>query len=396
MLRVMRRSALLAAVSCAAIAVVGYTSLADQGHPQPAGDQGRVRIVERLDSRFDRYTTRATPAVRSWVQQRLWRAVVYSPYFDDKTAWYGSGWSYQDLYGIAVGSSEAREHPSWILRDARGRRLYLQYGCGGGQCPQYAGDITNAAFRRHWIDTARRVLTQRYAGLWIDDVNLELRVSDGRGEPVRPVVGGRAMSDAAWRAAIAGFTTQIRRALPQEEIVHNSIWFAGGARRQADPSVRKQIRSADLINLERGVNDEGLTGDGGVWSVQALLRFVDTVHGLGRSVIFEGVDPSADGREYNLAAELLTANGRDAVGVTHLTPGSALATGDLDLGAAQGPRDFTGRVLRRRFTSGLALLNPPGAPAATIPLDGDYVDLAGRDVDAVTLRAGEGAVLRRR
>ena len=261
--------------------------------------------------------------------------------------------------------------------------------------PQYAGDITNPAFRRHWIATARRVLTQRYAGLWIDDVNLELRVSDGSGQTVRPVVRGRAMSDAAWRAAVAGFTTQIRRALPGEEIVHNSIWFAGGARRQADAGVRRQIRSADVINLERGVNDDGLTGDGGVWSVHALLRFVDDVHALGRSVIFEGVDPSAEGREYNLAAELLTANGRDAVGVTDLAPGSALAKGDLDLGAAEGPRDVVDGVLRRRFTDGVALLNPPGAASATVRLDGDYVDLDGRPVGAVTLRAGAGAVLRR-
>lgn len=396
MLRVMRRSALLAAVTCAVVAVVGFVSLADPGHQEPAGDEGHVRVVERLDSRFDRYTSRATPAVRTWVQQRLWRAVVYSPYFDDKTSWYASGWAYQDLYGIEVGSDLAREHPSWILRDARGRRLYLQYGCTGGRCPQYAGDVTNPAFRRHWIATAQRVLKQRYAGLWIDDVNLELRVSDGRGRTVRPVVRGRALSDAAWRAAIAGFTTQVRQALPRAEIVHNSIWFAGGERRQDDPSVRKQIRSADIINLERGVNDEGLTGDDGVWSVQALLRFVDDVHALGASVIFEGVDPSARGRAYNLAAQLLAANGHDAVGVTDLPPGSALAHGDLDLGSAQGPREADGRVLRRAFTSGLVLLNPPGAPTRTVALDGDYVNLAGRDVESVTLSAGQGAVLRRR
>jgi hypothetical protein len=314
----------------------------------------------------------------------------------DKTGWYPHGWAYRDLYGIPVSSSMARRHPSWILRDGHGRRLYLQYACDGRRCAQYAADVRAAGFRHQWITAARHDLAHGYAGLWIDDVNLELRTSDGAGTAVRPVRRGRRMSDRSWRSGIAEFTEEIRRALPTTEIVHNSIWFAGGTRRQADPSVRREIRAADVVNLERGVNDDGLTGDDGPWSVQALLRFVDDVHALGRSVIFEGIDPSSQAREYNLAAEMLASDGGDSVGVTELAPGASWDVSKLDLGAADGARSSQDGVIQRRFASGLVLLNPPGGRVTSVSIDGDYVDLRGQRVQRVTLSPKSGAVLRSR
>jgi hypothetical protein len=394
LLRVVRRCTALAAACCLALAVAAVAVLAGTGHaPGPRRDEWRIRLVKRTAPQFDRYTDAATPRVRAWMNDKLWRAVVFSPYFDDKTAWFPHGWSYRNLYGIPVGSGLARRHPGWILRDGHGRRLYLQFGCSGGRCAQYAGDIANPAFRRHWIAEARRALARGYTGLWIDDVNLEVRVSDGRGRTVLPVRHGRRMTPAGWRDAVATFVTVIRRALPRAEIVHNAIWFAGGARRQDDPAVRREIQAADVINLERGVNDAGLTG-AGEWSVDALLRYVDAVHALGRSVVFEGVDPSDEGREYNLAAELLATDGRDAVGISDTTPDDFWAPYGFDLGPAQGAREVRDGVLVRRFARGLVLLNPPGAPARTVALDGEHLDIRGRRVGEVRLGAARGAVLR--
>jgi hypothetical protein len=339
LVRVVRRSTALAAACCLALAVVAVAVVfAGAGSENaPPRDDWRIRLVKRTAPQFDRYTDAATPRIRAWMNDKLWRAVVFSPYFDDKTSWFRHGWSYRNLYGIHVGSDLARRHPGWILRDGHGRRLYVQFGCSGGRCPQYAGDVANAGFRRHWIAEARRSLARGYAGLWIDDVNLEPRVSDGRGRTVLPVRNGRRMTPEGWRAAVASFTTAIRRALPHAEIVHNAIWFAGGDRRQDDPAVRREIMAADVINLERGVNDSGLTGEG-PWSVDALLRYVDAVHALGRSVVFEGVDPSAAGREYNLAAELLATNGRDAVGIYDTTPDDFWAPYGFDVGFGRDGR----------------------------------------------------------
>ena len=76
---------------------------------------------------------------------------------------------------------------------------------------------------------AKKVLSHGYKGLWIDDSNLVFRVGDGNGNFVSPrdPRTGRAMTEDAWQGYVAGFLQQIRSALPNAELVHNSIWFAG-------------------------------------------------------------------------------------------------------------------------------------------------------------------------
>ena len=108
--------------------------------------------------------------------------------------------------------------------------MYIPYGCDNGSCPQYAGDPGNPDFRNWWISNAKRVLSHGYKGLWIDDANLVFRVSDGNGNfraPHDPRTG-QDMTEDAWRGYVAGFLQQIRSSIPDTELVHNSIWFAGG------------------------------------------------------------------------------------------------------------------------------------------------------------------------
>lgn len=400
MARLVSRSALatllLLVALAAGAAAVGYAALGPGGDSGMAAvDQGKVLAVKRTSSEFDRFTSRRSASVAQWLDRTLFRAVVYSPYYDNKTGWFGRVWDYRNLYGIGVGSRLARRHPEWILRDARGERLFLQWGCANSKCPQYAGDVSNAAFRAHWIAEARTQLARGYKGLWIDDVNLDLRVSRGSGATERPVVKGQEINDARWRTLVSAFTAQIRQAFPKTEIVHNAIWYAGGARRDADPAVRRQIRSADWVNLERGVNDPGLTGGDGEWSLNAFLAHADVAHRLGTDVIMEGGDDSPAGREYNLAAYLLIANGRDAVGAGAATPSAEWAPLAYDLGPAKGARSADAEgVLRRSFARGLVVVNPPQGPTRTVDLGGAYRTTSGRSVTQLALRPGTGAVLR--
>jgi hypothetical protein len=394
--RVVRRSLLVTApiLVLLASALVAIVIAAPAHAPSARPPAGHINFVKRTDSSFDRYTAEATTATRSWMDEKLWRAVVYAPYFDAKTSWYQRAWLYKDLYGIGVGSDLARRHPEWILRDAAGRRLYIPWGCADGRCPQYAGDVASPSFRRWWIRHAKDEVARGYLGLWIDDVNLELRTGNGDGRVVPPTRRGQTMSPAAWRRAVAGFTTAIRRALPDTEIVHNAIWYAGGEHREADAAVRAQIRAADFVNLERGVNDGGLTGGDGEWSLRRLLGFVDHVHQLGRGVIFEGYDTSPAGREYNLSAYLLVSGGGDGVALNAVTPPTWWEAYDTDLGAARGDRTEWQGLLRRDFAGGLVLVAPPGSAATTVDLPGSFVTTSGRTVQRVTLSGGQGAVLR--
>src|SRR6185312_13541972 len=122
----------------------------------------------------------------------------------------------------------------------------------------------------------------------IDDVNMEFRISDGWGNQVAPIDSntGQLMSYDSWRWYIAKFTQEIRAALPNVKIMHNSIWFADSSGAWAsDGAIQQQIASADYINLERAIaSDSGLNGGTGFWSVYNFFKYVDNIHALGKGV----------------------------------------------------------------------------------------------------------------
>ncbi|MDP8943057.1 MAG: putative glycoside hydrolase family 15 protein [Actinomycetota bacterium] len=366
----------------------------------PGPTPGKVRFVKRTNTAFDRFTDRPSPALAEWFRSHYWRMVVFSPYFDARSAWYPGGWSYRDLYWIPRKPRMSRRERRWILRDRRGRPLYVPSTCHPGYCSHYAGDFTNKSFRRHWIRSARAELRRaRYAGLWLDDVNMELRTANAAGREVRPVDRRtkRWMSYARWRKSVAAFVVEIRRALPGVEIVHNSIWF-GGHRvgRDSDRYVRRQIRAADYINVERGVNDAGLTGGSGEWSVNALLAYIDRVHAAGKPVVLDSAAVGEAEREYGLASYFLIDTGRDGIGNSvGGNPDDWWSGYDVTLGAPTSGRYVWEGLLRRDFERGVVLLNEPSAPERTVVLGQALIDLRGVPRPVVTLGPARGAVLRR-
>jgi hypothetical protein len=361
-----------------------------------ADPEGVVHYAKPAASSFDRYTRRPNARRQAWMRAHYWRMRAYSPYFDARTHWYWNAWFYRDAYALYRGRRPAREHPDWILRDTRGRRLFIPFDCARGTCPQYAADIGNPAFRAHWIAGARASLARGYAGVFIDDVNMELRVSDGSGREVAPrdPRTGKPMTLAVWRRYMADFMVQIRRALPGAEIVHNSLWFSG----DDDPQVLRQLGAADLIEIERGFEDAGLTGGDGDFGIARLLGYIDRRHAGGQGVILDGGSRSLRRRMYGLAGYFLVSSGRDALASgSGGSPGDWWSEGyDINLGAAMGARyrDASG-VWRRDFARGVALLNEPGAPTRQVALPAGVRDLDGRPRSSVTLGPASGAVLLR-
>jgi Hypothetical glycosyl hydrolase family 15 len=358
-----------------------------------AATAGRVNFVKRTGPEFDRFTRNPTAQFSEWMRAKFWRAEVFTPYWDAKNDWYDNGWVYQDLYAIYT---DRVHHPEWILKDAGGNRLYIPWGCENGSCPQYAADVGSPAYRAWFIDNLKQAMSKGYRGIWLDDVNLERRVGNGSGKEVAPIDPrtGAPMSQETWRRYVAEFVEEIRIALPGAEILHNSIWFAVHGPRDRDPYVKRQIAAADYINIERGVNDDGLTGGDGEWSLNAVLGYVDRVHDAGKGVVLDAFDSSAQGREYNLAAYYLISTGNDGVGLTAMTPENWWSAYDDDLGTPQGDRTEWQGLLRRDFANGMVLVNEPGAPRRTVELPGTFVDTSGRAVTSVTLDAKSGAVLR--
>ena len=153
--------------------------------------------------------------------------------------------------------------PDWILKDPQGRRLYIPYACEGAP-PQYAADIGSPAFRSWWIDQAKQTLAHGYKGLFVDDVNLLFKVSDGQGNEVAPLdPAHRPAHDGHQLAALHGRIRgtnhrEVKATHPDMEIAHNPIWFAG----HDDPYTKRALLAADYIDLERGVSDNFSRGGG--------------------------------------------------------------------------------------------------------------------------------------
>lgn len=380
--------------ACAALALLASIPGA-AGQSEEGPESGVVHLIRTANSAFDHYTF--GPVWQDWILGHFHRMLVYSPYFDSRLSWYPDGIVYIDLYAIYVNNTLAAEHPNWILKDANRNNLYIPWGCSRGACPQYAGDPSNPDFRQWWINKARDLLSRGYRGLLVDDVNMEFRVSNDAGTFVNPIDPntGKAMSGEDWRRYVAEFTEQIRRAFPNVEIFHNSIWFAGpNGVRDNDSYIRRQIAAAGSQCVELGVNDSGLTGGNGSFSLNSLLGYIDRLHANGRSVTLAGVPVDPAGRQYALANYFLISNGTDYLGSNQLTVENWWDGFRVALGTPMGPRSTWNGLLRRDFSAGIALVNPPQAPVITVRLPGSFRTIdRSITITSVVLGPGQGTVL---
>ncbi len=369
------------------------TPLAEETTP-PGDGSGQVRLVKDANSSFDAEDILANA---TWINAHFYRMTGYSPWFDLNLGWYRRTRAYEDAYAIYKGSALAREHPGWIVRDANGNKLYIPYGCSGGSCPQYAADISNPAWRSHYVSTVKATLAKGYIGVFVDDVDMWANTGNGLGQRVAPIDHntGKPMSDEVWRGYFATFMEELRAATPGYEITQNQVWYAGGGP-TANSRIAQSMRQADCINVELGVDDKGLTGGTGSLSVYSLLNYIDAVHSLGAFVDMGGNGTSLQQLQYTLAGYLLVNDGRDLVtGNNSQTVTSFWSGWGVNLGEAEGPRSRTPEGLfKRRFTNGIVYLNEPGASTKTIVLPTAMKNVAGQTVSTVTLPASSGAVLR--
>jgi hypothetical protein len=361
-----------------------------------AESAGTANVFEMAGGSYLPYLNDPSLQEQQWFNTHIWRMGVYAPYFNERTSWYHNGWVYKDSYAIYPGSALASEHPEWILKDASGHDLYIPWGCSNDSCPQYAGDIASASYRRAWIEGLRAEVAAGYRGAFIDDVNMSLDVSNGEEELVAPIdpSTGQPMTAEAWRGFMARFMQEVRAALPNIEITHNAVWFADEDAGTANANIRAEIESANYIFLQRGANDPGLTGGDGRFSLNAMLSYIDQVHALGKNVVLEGTAEDPQGLNYNLASYFLVSSGNDGVSGGGQTPANWWSGWSTELGEAQGGRYEWQGLLRRDFADGTVLVNPPGEKTETVALPEPMQDAEGAIVTSVSLPADSAVILK--
>lgn len=378
-------------------AFLGAARLPADAVAQAPGSEGVVNFFVDASSSFDPWTASPTPAQQAWMREHYDRMQTYSPYFDSRLSWYPNAWDYKDSYAIKPGWAVYAEHPEWILRDANGQMLYITYACSGGTCPQYAADVGNPDFRNWWIEGAKSKIALGYDGVWVDDVNLDWRIGDGSGNPVRPIDPrtGSEMSLADWRRCFAEFMEQLRAALPNAELAHNVIWYTQPL---DDPYVLREYDAADYINFERGITDGGITAGTGKYGFETFIALIDRIHARGRNVIMDDDDDaSIVARDYELAFYFLINDGGDLLGSdgdrARMNPDGFWSGYETDLGAATGARYKWNGLFRRDFECGVVLVNQPDQATVQVSLGGTFTDLSGLAVSRVTLVESSGRVL---
>lgn len=364
------------------------------------GPAGAVRFFVDAKANFDEWTEDPSESDKQFMQQNYYRMQAYSSYFDDRLEWYPNAWVYKDSYALKPEWSITREQPDWVLKDEYGNMLYIPFACSGGTCSQYAADLGNYEFREWWLDGLEDRLDRGYIGVWVDDVNLKWRVSNGDKDFVNPIDPrtGRLMTYADYQRYFAEFMEDIRARFPQAEIAHNAIWATEPADGD-DQYLVRQVLAADYINLERGVTDgDGLDGGTGKYGFETFLSYIDWVHSLGRYVILDDDDSTSDrDRDLELAVYFLISTGGDMIGADgdrdRMNPDNFWEGYYTYLGEALGPRYIQNGVFRRDFECGVVVVNQPEEPTRTVNFDEFMTDLEGNLVNSVTLDDGEGEVL---
>jgi hypothetical protein len=374
--------------------------------PNPDGaNEGRMKLLLRAQSGFDRWTGSSNPSTWATLNADYDAMIAYSPFFDASVPRFANEeFVYTDLYGLhanLAGDTTAADHPDWLLRTANGAAVYLPWGCGVPTgCPQYAADVGNPGFQAAFVERIGRLLSKGYTGVVIDDVNLIRRFGDINGNDINPINPrtGNPMQVSEWRVAVVALLERVRTTYPNARIMHNSIWFADTPTLN-NVNVDRQIRAADVVMLERGANDAGLTGGTGSYSYSKFIAFIDRVHRLGADVLLLDQVATTDAQQmFNLATGLLVNNGNDFVSTQNIkwiTPGSVWAGFDTDLGDALGAHTQQNGIWRRDFTDGIVVLNGPGTATQTVQLGGTFLTSGGQAVTSIVLGPRQAAILRR-
>lgn len=360
---------------------------------------GQVRFFNKADGSLSNYISNPNAAQKKWMNTHYQRMLTYPPSFDKKNVWYKGGLAYVNSYAIYENEALAKSHPEWIMRDARGNKLYIPWECGGGRCSQFAGDFSNPAFRRYMIQKMKATVKKGYRGVWLDDVNLTWRVGNNNdvNTHITPIDSntGRLMTLSNWQRYFAQYLEEIRAALPRVEISHNVVWYADTMKKE-NPYITRQIKAANYINLERGASDDGLVKGTGQWGYETFLKYIDYAHRRGAGVIMMDDGYSPVQREYSLATWLLISQGNDLVSSNQrdwTTPDSWWKGYNLNLGKALNDRYQWHNVLRRDFSCGSVFVNQPETSYLSIAVGNGYKNTDGKSVGSIDLQAKTAAIL---
>jgi len=240
--------------------------------------------------------------------------------------------------------------------------------------------LTEASIQAY-VSKVKRDASAGYAGTFLDDVNWSL--------PYRDWSESRSLEPEMQQ--LAKLVEATRAAIPSGIVEMNSQYHdIYPLYREGNPYVLRALSKINLLCKEFGVGPT--SGINTTSDFANFLSFTDELRAKGIHITMTS-DPSSATpatMEYNEATYLLINDGHDYINGQHQTPQNWWPGFDVDLGEATAARSSWNGLLRRDFTGGITLVNPPGSPTRTVTLPSAMRNVAGATVTSVTLAPASG------
>ena len=267
----------------------------------------------------------------------------------------------------------------WLLTDSSGRLLVNQ-----GTAGNYIGDVGSSGYQQAWITNVLSYLSAHPGvdGVFIDDVLLDLK-------PMTGVEAAKYPTQQQWAQATLSFVAAVGTALhgkgyylavnaagyipgdPNSDTGANTVsWW-----QQLGPHV-DGLMNEYYQETSNGTNQ--LRASGALWTQNwdGWQQLVTTAQAMGKDFIGAsyGAPGDTNAMTYGKASFLLDWNGAGGAFMYGTTDGSdpTNPAWTTDIGQPQAAKQQTGVGWQRRYSGGIALVNPSPTTIQTFQLGANY------------------------
>jgi hypothetical protein len=291
--------------------------------------------------------------------------------------------------------NDTNPHEDWFHHDANGDRVRIYFPKYKNRC---AFDTGNADLQRYVAGRVVETLqTGLYDGIQLDNVATEFPFKEGLvGKWISAVPVD--LTPEQYTADEVALLTTIMKAAAEAGFDEKTIIF--NHMRSGEPQEsRAYVAVTDGANCESWLSQR--TEPEGRWGWRTKVEQVREVNRLGKltNLLCVPSQLSEDEARFCFASYLMALEGDRShffYGTNYKIAGQQNAWYpfyDVDLGAPQGDCEPRHGAYWRPFAAGAVVVNPTASPV-TVALPQRYVTLSGDEVDELTLRPKQGALLK--
>jgi hypothetical protein len=311
-----------------------------------------------------------------------------------------SGTSVPTTFNNGVPYRRARAK-HWLLAGANGGLLENK------PFKSYIGDVGSAGYQQAFITNTLAFLGAHPGldGIFVDDVLRDIG-------PLTGAYPSKYPTQPAWQEAMASFVAVVGSALRAQGyyVLVNAVGYTSDNSdsndgtldvswwQQLGPSVNGLMNEDYQQTAEGSLTLRNSGTDTWMQNWDGWQRLITTAQSMGKDFVGITYGPADDTRamSYGKASFLQEWDGGGSVFIFKPTDDSDPWNPDwtTDIGQPAAAKQQVGTGWMRRYTNGIALVNPSPGNTQTFQLGGTYLTAAGATVTSLTLPPTTGSILR--